>query len=218
MHHKQHYFLVPVLYLLFTGLHFIVIQVFAVSFLKTFYDTKWGPCKYWITETKTKIKKATGSSFQKAVSACIASPTSLLRPLLTSQPQEPGPAALPSGSAPQGSENALQENRAPGGGKPGGRAGATGEQAVRVALQKQPGGRSLCRPLPPVLLSQTMSRPSHVPHHLIFLHPLLPPIIVTPAGVMTLRRKSHATCLWKACLWLAVRLGMKPKHFFLRWF
>lgn len=76
-----------------------------------------------------------------------------------------------------------------------GRAGATGEQAVRVALQKQPGGRALCRPLPPVLLSQTMSRPSHVPHHLIFLHPLLPPIIVTPAGVMTLRRKSHATCL-----------------------
>lgn len=103
------------------------------------------------------------------MSACIASPTSLLRPLLTSQPQEPEPAALPSGSAPQGSENAPQENRAPrgwqtrGAGRGNGRAGCESgfAEAARGPLSLPP--PPSCASVPNHVPSFTCSSPPHLP-------------------------------------------------------
>lgn len=61
---------------------------------------------------------------------------------------------------------------------------------------------------------QTVSRSAHIPHHWTELpnSSSYNLIIATPARVMTLKRKSHdVTDLWKACQWLAIRLGIKSQ-------
>lgn len=88
-----------------------------------------------------------------------------------------------------------------------------------VGLQ-EPVGCSLCPLFPPVVLSLnhvwscTSSSPLDRFSWLVFLQPRCPLIMVTPARVMTLKRKSHnVTYLWKACQWLAIRLGIKAQFF-----
>lgn len=87
--------------------------------------------------------------------------------------------------------------------------------------------------LRPVALSPNhVQCPWHLPHHCHPLSPnnehlslhrsflthlsLWPPVTITPARAMTLKRKSdYVTNLWKTHQWLAITLGRKSKYFIL---